>query len=459
MTHHMQQPGMKAGEGGFIMLTVLVMAVILSALGVIGAQVLTSNERFGLYESRSAEALNIAEAGVNYYLWHLAHNSTDYTDGNATTPPSTPYGPYTHNYYDVNGKFLGTYTLWITPPTNGSTITTVKSIGQVPNFPGTRTILAQLGQPSFANYALLTGTEVWFGPDESSNGPVMSDVGVHMDGTNNGPVYAANATYTPSAEFGGDGHVHNGVWGNGGPSSEWQFPVPSIPFSNVTADYSSCGTQAKSSGTYLASSGKLGYYLQLLSNGKINEYIVKSENSSGITTTTVNPITTLSAPSNGILYVADNVWVQGTGWPGRIDIISGVLPANSSTNTNITIIGNLTYAAKNGSDVIGLIAQNNVQVAPYAASTIEIDGALLAQNGSILAEESGSAKNALTFYGALDSYNFWTWSWVDGNGNVVYGYKTDSNTFDTNLTYGPPACYPTTGTYAVLNWREQLYSP
>jgi len=440
------------------MLMVLVMAFILSALGVIGAQLLIANERFGQYEARSAEAMNIAEAGVNYYLWHLAHNSTDYKDG-GSTPNTAPYGPYTHNYVDSNGNVLGTYTLYITPPAGGSTITTVQSIGQVPHFSGTRTILAQLGQPSFANYALLTGTEVWFGPGESSNGPVMSDVGVHMDGTNNGPVMSANATYKPSAAFGGDGNTHNGVWGTGGPTSQWQFPVPSVDFSSVTADYSTCSTQAAAAGISLPSSGKLGYYLKLRSDGKIDEYIVKTETSSGITTTTVNPITTLNAPGNGILYAADNVWVQGTSWPGKIDILSGKLPANAATYTNITIIGNLTYAAKDGTDTIGLIAQNNVQVAQYAPSTIEIDGALLAQNGSILAVQAGSAKTALTFYGALDSYNFWTWSWVDGNGNTIYGYKTDTNTFDTNLTYGPPACYPTTGTYAVLNWREQLYNP
>ena len=98
----------------------------------------------------------------------------------------------------------------------------------------------------------------------------MSNVGVHFDGTNNGPVYSASSTYTPSAEFGGDGKVHNGVWGNGGPTSEWQFPVPAINFSQVTANLQSLQTLAKSGGTNLAASGSLGYYLNLNSNGTIN---------------------------------------------------------------------------------------------------------------------------------------------------------------------------------------------
>ncbi len=446
-------------KSGFIMLTVLIMAFILSALGMTGAQLLVSNARYNQYEVRSATALNVAEAGINYYLWHMSHNSTDYKDG-GTTPSTPPYGPYVHNYYDSSNKLLGTYTIYVTPPAGGSTITTVKSIGQVPNFSGTRTILAQLGQPSFANYALLTGTEVWFGPGEDSNGPVHSNVGVHMDGTNNGTVTSANATYKPTPSFGGDGATHNGVWGNGGPTSQWQFPVPLIDFSKVTADYSTCIASAQAQGIYLAKTNKQGYYLKLRSDGTIDEYIVKNETSSGFSTTTGSPIANLAPPTNGILYVEDNVWVEGTNFPGKINILSGRLPDNPATNTSITIVGNLTYAAKDGSAVVGLIAQKNVQIAKYSPNTLEIDAAMLAQKGHVWFPGSGPAKTgSLTFYGSIDTFDYWTWSWINGGGSLIAGYGTNTNTFDDHLTYGPPPCYPTTGTYAVLNWREQLFNP
>ena len=60
----------------------------------------------------------MAEAGINYYVWHLNHNNSDYKDGGTT--PSTPdpqlgYGPYTHDYINSNGAKEGTYTLWIKP--------------------------------------------------------------------------------------------------------------------------------------------------------------------------------------------------------------------------------------------------------------------------------------------------------------------------------------------------------
>ena len=422
------------------------------------AQLSISNARFSMYETRSAEALNVAEAGINYYLWHMSHNSADYKDG-GSTPSTAPYGPYIHNYYDSDGNSLGTYTLWITPPVSGSTIITVKSIGQIPHFSGTRTVLAQLGQPSFANYALLTGTEVWFGPGESSNGAVHSNVGVHFDGVNNGPVTSASASYKPTPAFGGDGAVHNGVWGTGGPTSQWQFPVPAIDFTKVTADYNTCIAKAQSGGIFLAQTNKQGYYLKLKSDGTIDEYIVKNETSGGFSLTTGTPIANLAPPANGIIYVQDNVWVEGTNFPGRVNILSGRLPDNPATNTSITIVGNLTYAVKDGSDVIGLIAQSDIRVAVYAPNTIEIDAALLSQKGHVWYPNSGGLKTKLTFYGSIDSYNYWTWSWVNGFGTVTSGYATDTNTFDTNLTYAPPPCYPTTGSFAVLNWREQLYNP
>src|SRR6185437_6648273 len=95
----------------------------------------------------SQRAFNIAEAGVNYYMWHLSHSSTDYKDGQSTptTPdPTLGYGPYTHNYVDANADTEGTFTLWINPQGNGSTIVSIRSIGKVNGSSITRTVQAQI---------------------------------------------------------------------------------------------------------------------------------------------------------------------------------------------------------------------------------------------------------------------------------------------------------------------------
>ena len=74
-----------------------------------------------------SQAFSIAEAGVEYYRWHLAHASTDYWDGQG----SSSTGPYVHNYYDKTGTAIGTFSLTITPPPPGSTVVDMRSTGRV----------------------------------------------------------------------------------------------------------------------------------------------------------------------------------------------------------------------------------------------------------------------------------------------------------------------------------------
>jgi hypothetical protein len=51
-----------------------------------------SNVSFGQNLYNRELALNVAEAGIEYYRWHLAHGPEDYQDGTGHT------GPYTHSY-------------------------------------------------------------------------------------------------------------------------------------------------------------------------------------------------------------------------------------------------------------------------------------------------------------------------------------------------------------------------
>ena len=88
------------------------------------------------------QSLEIAEAGIDYYRWHLAHSATDYQDGTGLP------GPYVHDFYDKNGVKIGTYTLDITAPQVGSTLVVVKSTGALLSDPKTtRTIQARFAKP------------------------------------------------------------------------------------------------------------------------------------------------------------------------------------------------------------------------------------------------------------------------------------------------------------------------
>jgi hypothetical protein len=482
---------------------------------------------------QSQRAFNIAEAGLNYYLWHLNHNSTDYKDGGTTptTPTALGYGPYTHNYIDTNGVNEGTYTLYINPAGSGSTIATVRSIGKATGTGVTRTVQAQIGSPSFASYAVASDTALWFGNTESADGPIDSNQGVRMDGPSDGIVSSANSTYVPPSDLGGNGSTsYPGVWCstsvttptncNTRSKSTWTYPVPQIDFNQVStsqctmkkvafaansataalASQSNACTQVPNTLTssYLPQRSTTysltrGYLIVLNTDGTYNLYDVNAENdqatsySTALTTQLVS--SNITIPSSGVIFAEDNVWViSNPTYHGRVTISAGRLTAGSSASyANIVIAGPLLYSTKNGSDAIGLVAQDSVILAPYAppssgAFNFEVDGALLAETGEVWYPGTyrtstnrctrgwTNANQQLLFYGSIATRQVWTWTWLDGSsacGDAAYdatngyisGVENNTTQYDYNLEYAPPPSYPLTSGYNILSWREILTHP
>ena len=482
---------------------------------------------------QSQRAFNIAEAGLNYYMWHLNHNATDYKDGQSTptTPnPTLGYGPYTHTYTDTNGVNEGTYTLWINPAGGGSTVVTVRSIGKAANSGVTRTVQAQIGTPSFASYAVASDSALWFGNTESADGPVDSNQGIRMDGPSDSTVSSANATYVPPTELGGDGNSHPGVWCSSSVTSpvncntrsktNWIYPVTQLNFNTVTASLctmkktafasdpstaslatqsNACNlTPATRTAAYLPQRSTTysltrGYLIVLNTNGTYNLYYVNAENdqvtpyTSALTLQSV--ATNIAAPSSGVIFAEDNVWVlSNPTYHGRLSIAAGRLTSsNSSTYANIVIAGSLLYSTKNGSDALGLIAQNSVLIAPYAppatgSFTFEVDGALLAENGEVWYPGTyrtnqskctrgwTNSNQQFLYYGSVATRQTWTWTWQDGSsacGDAAYdatngyisGIENNTTQYDYNLEYAPPPGYPVTSGYNILSWREVVTHP
>jgi Tfp pilus assembly protein PilX len=516
-------------KDGFILPGVLAFIIAAAIIGTALLTVILNNFFIVSNNVQSQQAFNIAEAGVNYYLWHMAHNGADYKDGQTT--PATPdatlgYGPYVHNYYDSNANIVGTYTLWIKPQGNGSTIATVRSIGKTAIGGKTRTVQAQVGAASFASYGLVADTEFWFGSNESANGPIFSNVGIHMDGPNSDTVGSANATYVPQGQYGGDGASHAGVWCsssvtnpncNTRDKTNWLYPKTSVDFNQVSgslctmkktafADYPATAALASQStacsqtpttrtNAYIpqySTSGSFsstnGYLIQLNTNGTYDLYKVSGENdratsyTAALTKTSV--ATGIALPPSGVIFVEDNVWVRSSPtFHGRVSVASGRLATNNSTD--ITIADQLLYSTKNGSDAIGLIAEKNVLVAPYAPPStgsfnFEIDAAALAQSGSVTWPQyyDGTstctrgwtgATQTFTFYGSVATRLGWTWNYSGGgcgdmvrdssSGTYYSGVEHTSTAYDYNLQYAPPPSYPVTGSYDILSWREVLTHP
>ena len=420
------------------------------------------------------QAFQIAEAGVNYYQWHLAHFPTDYKDG--TGAP----GPYVHTYVDSNTQqTIGSFSLTVTPPALGSTITTIQSIGATTANPKTtRTITVKYGVPSLAKYSFLTNGDAWVGASESVSGEFHANGGIRFDGTGNSRISSSKQTYTCQSWSGAPcPATENGIWGAAPQTTKnlWDYPAPNEDFSSITADLATMKTNAQNGGIYLPPSNKQGYSVVFNSNGTISIYTVNNLRNTP-TGWDVNNVAhnekidynirsqvdgdpntagvqNFSMPSNGVIFIEDNVWVEGT-VHGRVNLAAATLPYNANTAPKLLIPNNLVYSAKDGSDVLGLIGQKDVLVTYFAPATLEIDAAMIAQNGSAQRWYfPGNTKTSITVYGSISSFGTWTWSWVDNNNNLTSGYATTNSVYDANLLYGPPPFFPLSADgYRQLTW-------
>src|SRR3989338_10356865 len=115
---------LKSQKGLITTLTVvfggIFLIVLTSLLLLIGRQ-----HRFSLQKVAYEQALNTAEAGLEYYAWHLLHFPGDLQDG--TGGP----GPYEHGWQDSSNNVESTFSLDITGTTQcgDTTSVTVTSTG------------------------------------------------------------------------------------------------------------------------------------------------------------------------------------------------------------------------------------------------------------------------------------------------------------------------------------------
>lgn len=436
------------------------------------------NLRLARRDSNQATAFIIAEAGIEYYRWHLAHSPNDYQDGTAGP------GPYPHNYYDKNGELLGQFILDITPPSVGSTIVKIKSTGKTIKDPKIEKIIeVTMGIPSFTKYASVLDADVRFGEGTEVFGPVHSNHGIRFDGLAHNLVTSALASYDDldhggPKEFGVHTHVSPGdpLPPNPVPSrpdvfmAGRNFPVPAVDFTGITQTLSDIKTSAKASGFYASSSGAFGYEVVLKTNNTFDFYRVTALvappsgcsnvlNQDGWGTWSIQTTSFLGnypIPANGLIFIEDNVWVRGQINTARLTIASGRFPDNPTTASSITVNNDLLYTNYNGQDVIALIAQKNVNIGLRSEDDLRIDAALMAQNGRVgryyYRGQCGPhhRKDTITSYGMIGSAQRYGFAYTDGT-----GYETRNIIYDSNLYYGPPPRFPLTAEgYETISWKE-----
>lgn len=429
------------------------------------------------------KALAVAEAGIEYYRWHLAHDPQDFQDG--TGGP----GPYVHDYFDRNGNKIGQYTLTITPPITGSTIVTIISEGKIDIDPTiSKKIKVKMGIPSWAKYTYLANDFLWYGPGDEVFGPVHSNFGVRFDGLAHNLVTSAQDKFNDPNHAGSDEfgvHTHKNTIDPIPPApvpdrsdvflAGRAFPVPAVDFAGLSGNLAELKTKAIANGIYLAGSGGLGYRIVLKTDDTFDLYRVTSlvaapagcsntMGQSGWGTWSINNQVFLASqpfPANGIIFVEDHVWVEGQINTARVTIASGRFPEAAATNTNIIVNNDIVYSNLDGSDGIGLIAQKNVLIGLISDDNLKIESAMIAQNGGALRyyyrPQCGAIylRSTLNLFGSTASNKSGSFAYVDGTGNVISGYQNQISSYDANLLYSPPPSFPLTSSqYSTLTWEE-----
>lgn len=475
---------------GLVMSSVLVFAtiaiIIVTGLSSWFGVVLQSNRNLIAKE----QAFHIAESGIEYYRWHLAHDKDDFQDGTGAE------GPYVHEVEDKDGNVIGYFSLNIIPPELGSTLVTIESTGYAEAFPEvSRTIRVEMAIPSFAKYAFASDADMRFGEGTEVWGPIHSNGGIRFDGLAHNIVSSAKEYYDDPDHSGvNEFGVHTHVYPTDpNPPAEVPdrldvfeagrlFPETTIDFNGITSDLADFKILGQDSeGLYLSPSGRQGYLLVLGTNDRVAVYRVRSlesvdhwscsneANQSGWGTWSVNQtqyVGTYDFPENGVIFAEDHIWVEGQINTAKLTIVAASFPDIPSNRKSITINNDLLYSNYNGSDVLALIAQNDINVGLFSENDLQIDAALIAQNGrvgrfyyvgpwqywwyTLPGCSPQYQRDTITLNGMIASKERYGFAYTDGT-----GYQYRNINYDANLIYGPPPHFPLTSeNYEVLTWEE-----
>ncbi|GMU74081.1 MAG: hypothetical protein AMXMBFR44_2800 [Candidatus Campbellbacteria bacterium] len=476
---------MSTRTAGFILAPVIIFGSVAVYLLNASASWALLNVKAGRQAVDREKTLQIAEAGIDYYRWHLAHAPEDFQDGTGTS------GPYTHDFRDKDDNVVGQFTLDITPPPLGSTLVQVSSKGNVAdNETLDREIAVQFAKPSIAKYAVAANDVMRFGEGTEVFGPVHSNQGVRFDGIAHNVISSAVATYNDPDHTGGNEfgvHTHVAPVDPLPPSAVpnrtdvfqigRQFPVPAVDFFGITTDLAQMKTDAQTAGFYRPSAGALGYHIVLKTDDTFDLYRVtgftnapsgctNSADQSGWGTWSIRNqhlIDTYPFPENGIIFLEDDIFVDGQIDGGRLTIVAAFLPDNPPFRKNIVVNNDLLYTNYDGTDVLGLIAQGNVTVGLVSEDDLRIDGALIAQNGRVgryyYRGPSGNSqrcspyhtRQTITLWGMIATSQRYGFAYTDNT-----GYQTRNINYDGSLLYGPPPSFPlVTDQYTTITWEEE----
>lgn len=418
------------------------------------------------------KAFQIAEAGLDYYKWFLAHFPSDLQDGTGGE------GPYEHTLTDPEGDEVGTFSLDIAGNTQCGTVMSVDitSTGVSVGDPSLkRIVFGRYAQPSIAEYAFILNTDMW-AAQQDILGRYHSNGGIRMDAGNQSLVTSAVSSWSCSETFGcNPPRTEAGIFGIG-EEGLWQYPVPQINFSGITADLFSMKTLASNSGIYLGDSGAEGYHIVLKDNGTFDVYRVNAAEDGEwgyssqwgweqeyYTITSETFLQNYTPPSGcSLVFVEDFLWIEGT-VSGKLTIASADL-VDANRETDVLIVGDIDYSTLDGSDGLTLIAEEDMLTPISSPDNLSIRGIFIAQTGhfgrNYYPSDPGwypeeAFKNSFTMNGTIVSNGRFSTKWLCG-GVYCSGYNVRDNSYDQTQANNPPPLTPfTSDDFRFIQWKEE----
>jgi hypothetical protein len=249
--------------------------------------------------------------------------------------------------------------------------------------------------------------------------------------------------------------------------------VPYFDFESITIDLARVKARALPfpqekywpPSTQIDASGK-GYHLKFNQNGTAGIWII-----TGLTATEGYSLeegwqddyftisneylykTVTLDPSCSVIFVEDNLWVEGK-VKGKTILVSADL-LDPAKDTSVVLPSDIEYASSDGSDALAVLGEKNVLIAPNSPDTMELRGIFIAQKGRFGRNHyPNNIKTSLEIHGAIVSSGRVGTKWISGSA-VVSGYRKRENYVDPNLVYGAPAFVPTVNSnFDILEWEE-----
>ncbi|MDO9231335.1 MAG: pilus assembly PilX N-terminal domain-containing protein [bacterium] len=472
-----------------LIIMAIVMIILTSMLGYITSQI-----KFSANRAQREEAFQIAEAGIYFYRWYLAHETAGKTASEVDdfwkngNPLGVGVDPYVKSFSDPEGGEIGEYSIEVEPPSAGSTVAIVRSTGWTNKLPGTeRTVQVRFRRPSWSEYAILANDVMRIGENTEVFGKLHSNYGIRFDGLAHNVISSSVATYDDPDHSGGNEfgvHTHvdpsNGSVGNGFQEDEAppslvpdrsdifevgrQFPVPKVDFNGIMSDLNFLKSESQTSnGIYYdneecSNKKNLGRHITITGNTMTVSVVTDYNNANYSIKREDCILTNVPIPQDGIVFVENNIWLEGTINGRKVTFVAADLSGGELANIYMGM-DNLLYTNFDGTDIIGILAQGDLEIVKDSLDDLTIDAALLSQSGRVgrnnytpfgcSSQSCEDHKGTITINGAMATFMRYGFAYTNGTG---YSYRILN--FDNNLLYYPPPYFPTRTYYFIDLWEE-----